>query len=119
MRLCEAYKYIRFTDCDGNNDYLVIGGCDHKVGQDQVEGRFQELETWVRKRFTKAGSVDYKWSGQVFEPVDYMAFIGKNQGMSHIYVVTGDSGNGLTHGILAGKLIADEIDGVFVLRVRT
>ncbi|UDD55865.1 hypothetical protein AFCA_003450 [Aspergillus flavus] len=108
----DAYKYIRFTDCDEHDDYLVIGGCDHKVGQDQVEGRFQELETWVRERFTKAGSVDYKWSGQIFEPVDYMAFIGKNQGMNHTYVVTGDSGNGLTHGILAGKLIADEIEGV-------
>ncbi|QMW37016.1 hypothetical protein G4B11_000252 [Aspergillus flavus] len=108
----DAYKYIRFTDCDENDDYLVIGGCDHKVGQGHVEGRFQELETWVRERFTKAGSVDYKWSGQIFEPVDYMAFIGENQGMNHTYVVTGDSGNGLTHGILAGKLIADVIDGV-------
>ncbi|KAK1149699.1 hypothetical protein N8T08_005252 [Aspergillus melleus] len=107
----DPYKYIRFTNCDNNDDYLVIGGCDHKVGQDQVEGRFQELETWVRDRFTRAGCVDYKWSGQIFEPVDYMAFIGKNQGMNHSYVVTGDSGNGLTHGILAGKLIADEIEG--------
>ena len=29
----DPYKYIRFTDCDGSNDYLVIGGCDHKVGR--------------------------------------------------------------------------------------
>lgn len=108
----EAYKYVRFTSCDKNDDYMVVGGCDHKVGQDHVEGRFQELESWVRQRFTKAGSVDYKWSGQIFEPVDYMAFIGRNQGKNHTYVVTGDSGNGLTHGILAGKLIADEIEGV-------
>jgi Rieske Fe-S protein len=41
-----------------------------------------------------------------------MAFIGKNQGQDNVYVVTGDSGNGLTHGVLAGKLIADEIDGI-------
>ncbi|RYN91589.1 hypothetical protein AA0120_g5594 [Alternaria tenuissima] len=38
-----------------------------------------------------------------------MAFIGKNQGNKHIYIITGDSGNGLTHGVLAGKLIADSI----------
>jgi Rieske Fe-S protein len=38
-----------------------------------------------------------------------MAFIGKNQGKKHTYIVTGDSGNGLTHGVLAGRLIADEI----------
>ncbi|OJK04936.1 hypothetical protein ASPACDRAFT_109939 [Aspergillus aculeatus ATCC 16872] len=107
----EAYKYIRFTECDAKDDYLVIGGCDHKVGQEETGGRFEELEAWVRERFTQAGSVDYRWSGQIYEPVDYMAFIGRNQGQHHTYIVTGDSGNGLTHGVLAGKLIADEITG--------
>ena len=56
--------------------------------------------------------MDYKWSGQILEPVDYSAFIGKNQGQSHIYICTGDFGNGLTHGVIAGKLIADEITGI-------
>jgi glycine/D-amino acid oxidase-like deaminating enzyme/nitrite reductase/ring-hydroxylating ferredoxin subunit len=108
----EAYKYIRFTACDEKDDYLVIGGCDHAVGQEKTTGRFEELETWVRERFPQASSVDYKWSGQIFEPVDHMAFIGKNSGQKYVYIVTGDSGNGLTHGVLAGKLIADEIQGV-------
>ena len=107
----EQYKYVRLTECDDKDDYLVVGGCDHKVGQEDTGGRFAELEQWVRARFTRAGSVDYKWSGQIFEPVDYMAYIGKNQGTKHSYIVTGDSGNGLTHGVLAGKLIADEIGG--------
>jgi len=26
------------------------------------------------------GKVDFRWSGQIMEPVDYMAFIGKNPG---------------------------------------
>jgi glycine/D-amino acid oxidase-like deaminating enzyme/nitrite reductase/ring-hydroxylating ferredoxin subunit len=108
----DKYKYLRITQCDEKEDYLVIGGCDHKVGQELTTGRFEELEQWVRERFTHAGSVDYRWSGQVLEPVDYMAFIGRNQGQRHVYIVTGDSGNGLTHGVLAGKLIADEIEGV-------
>ncbi|RHZ46521.1 FAD-dependent oxidoreductase [Aspergillus thermomutatus] len=108
----EEYKYVRLTACDEQDDYMVVGGCDHKVGQEKPEGRFEELEQWTRARFPQAGAVDYRWSGQVFEPVDYMAFIGKNQGQQHTYVVTGDSGNGLTHGVLAGRLIADEIEGV-------
>lgn len=108
----ELYKYVRFTQCDENDDYLVIGGCDHKVGQENEEGKFKELEDWVRARFTQAGSVDYQWSGQIFEPVDYMAYIGKNSGNNNIYIVTGDSGNGLTHGVIAGRLIADEIQEV-------
>ncbi|PIB00708.1 putative Rieske 2Fe-2S iron-sulfur protein [Cercospora beticola] len=109
--LAEAYKYIRLTEADAENDYIVIGGCDHKVGQEDPEGRFQELETWVRERFTKAGSVDYAWSGQVFEPADYMAFIGLDPGTQHTYIITGDSGNGLTHGVIAGEIIASEIEG--------
>lgn len=107
----EAYKYVRLTACDEKDDYLVVGGCDHKVGQAETLPRFEELEQWTRERFPQAGKTDYKWSGQIFEPVDYMAFIGKNQGNDKIFIVTGDSGDGLTHGVLAGRLIADEIEG--------
>ncbi|KAL8679573.1 MAG: hypothetical protein Q9186_004167 [Xanthomendoza sp. 1 TL-2023] len=108
----DPYHYVRFTACDEKDDYLIIGGGDHKVGQESEDGRYAELESWVRDRFTQAGSVDYRWSGQIFEPIDYTAFIGKNQGQSHIYICTGDFGNGLTHGVIAGKLIADEIMGL-------
>ena len=107
----EEYKYVRLTACDDKEDYLVVGGCDHAVGQEETTGRYDELEKWTRERFTQAGKTDYRWSGQIFEPIDYMAFIGKNQGNSKIYIVTGDSGDGLTHGTLAGRLIADEIEG--------
>ena len=108
----DPYHYTRLTACDKNEDYLVVGGEDHKVGQESAEGRFEALEKWVRDRFTKAGSVDYKWSGQIFEPVDHMALIGPNQGNTHVYIATGDSGNGLTHGVIAGKLLSDQIFGI-------
>ena len=108
----DAYKYVRLTRCNDSHDYLVVGGCDHKVGQEDPAGRFEELETWARDRFPSVGEVDYRWSGQIYEPVDHVAFIGKNQGCDNIYVVTGDSGDGLTHAALAGRLIADEIDGI-------
>ena len=108
----DPYHYIRFTHCDEADDYLVIGGGDHKVGQEQENGRFAELESWVRDRFTQAGSVDYKWSGQVLNSTDLVHFIGLNQGKSHTYVVTGDTGHGLTQGVIAGRLIADEIQGI-------
>lgn len=90
----------------------MVGGCDHKVGQEEAIQRFDELETWTRERLPQAGKIDYQWSGQIFEPVDYMAFIGKNQGCERIYIITGDSGDGLTYGTLAGLLIADQTDGV-------
>lgn len=107
----DPYKYIRLTPCDEDDDYMIVGGEDHKVGQEDSRGHFEALEQWARERFPQAKSVEYQWSGQIFEPVDYMAYIGKNQGNNRVYVVTGDSGNGLTHGVLASKLIADEIEG--------
>ncbi|KAH9889616.1 FAD dependent oxidoreductase [Xylariomycetidae sp. FL2044] len=107
----DPYVYVRLTKCDEKDNYLVVGGCDHKVAQEPTTGRFEELERWARQRFPQAGAVDYSWSGQIFEPKDHVAFIGKNQGNKKIFIVTGDSGNGLTHGVLGGRLIADEITG--------
>ena len=52
----DPYKYVRLTACDEQDDYLVVGGCDHKVGQEQENGRFTELEQWTRDRFTKAST---------------------------------------------------------------
>jgi glycine/D-amino acid oxidase-like deaminating enzyme len=109
--LAEAYKYVRLTGCEDRNDYLVIGGCDHKVGKEEPIGRFKELETWTRERFTKAGAVDSAWSGQVFVPVGHVAFIGRDPGTKHTWIVTGDSGNGLTHAVMAGDILASEIEG--------
>lgn len=31
----KAYKYVRLTACDGKWDYMVVGGCDYKVGQEE------------------------------------------------------------------------------------
>jgi len=40
-----------------------------------------------------------------------VAYIGRNPGEKNVYVVTGDSGNGMTHGTIAGMLIVDLIAG--------
>ena len=54
--------------------------------------------------------VGYRWSGQVIEPIDGLAFLGHNPGVAdNVYVATGDSGNGLTHGTIAGLIVADLI----------
>jgi Rieske Fe-S protein len=47
----------------------------------------------------------------VIEPVDGVAYIGRNPGDKNVFVVTGDSGNGMTHGTIAGMLITDLICG--------
>jgi Rieske Fe-S protein len=52
----------------------------------------------------------YQWSGQVMEPVDGLAFIGRNPGdEKNVFIITGDSGNGMTHGTIGGMLLTDLI----------
>jgi len=59
-----------------------------------------------------AQTVEYRWSGQVLEPVDGMAFIGHNPGDEpNVFIATGDSGHGMTHGTIAGMLLTDLISG--------
>jgi Rieske Fe-S protein len=56
--------------------------------------------------------VEYEWSGQVMETVDGLAFIGKSpDGEKNVWVATGDSGMGMTHGTIAGILLADAVLG--------
>jgi len=107
----DPYHYVRLQNADGY-EILIVGGEDHKTGQASDEKkRFTSLEQWTRTRFPAAGSIEFRWSGQVMEPVDGLAFIGKNPGDKNVYVVTGDSGNGMTHGTIAGILITDIIAG--------
>jgi glycine/D-amino acid oxidase-like deaminating enzyme/nitrite reductase/ring-hydroxylating ferredoxin subunit len=106
-----AYHYVRFAR-DQQGDVLIVGGEDHKTGQaDDCAQRFVKLEQWARDRFPFVGEITDHWSGQVMEPADGVAYIGRNPGDKNVYVVTGDSGNGITHGIIAGMLIGDLIAG--------
>ncbi|HKS04042.1 MAG TPA: FAD-dependent oxidoreductase [Chthoniobacterales bacterium] len=106
-----SYHYVRFAR-DGQGDVLIVGGEDHKTGQaEDCAQRFINLEEWARDRFPFVGDVTDRWSGQVMEPADGVAYIGRNPGEKNVYVVTGDSGNGITHGLIAGMLIGDLIAG--------
>jgi Rieske Fe-S protein len=103
----DPYHYVRLS-----GDVLIVGGEDHKTGQaDDGEDRLRRLESWTRERFP-VGPVEFSWSGQVMEPVDGLGYIGRNPGdKGHVFVATGDSGHGMTHGTIAGVLITDLIQG--------
>jgi glycine/D-amino acid oxidase-like deaminating enzyme/nitrite reductase/ring-hydroxylating ferredoxin subunit len=109
----DPYHYIRLHSLDGATDLLIVGGEDHKSGQaDDSAARHPRLESWARERFPQMGPVAFTWAGQVMETVDGLAFIGRNP-MDHdnVYLVTGDSGMGMTHGTIAGTIITDLISG--------
>lgn len=108
----DPYHYIR-VESDMTNDILIVGGEDHKTGQeDSPDLCYDKLEHWVRERFPLAAEVVSKWSGQVMEPVDGLAFLGRNpMDEDNVYVITGDSGHGITHGTIGAMIITDQITG--------
>jgi glycine/D-amino acid oxidase-like deaminating enzyme/nitrite reductase/ring-hydroxylating ferredoxin subunit len=106
----EPYHYTR-TQETSKGSFLVVGGEDHKVGHDNdTAGRFTALERYARTKFPGA-EVVYHWSGQVIEPADGLAFIGRAPGAKQVWVATGFSGTGMTFGTLAAMIIADGIAG--------
>ena len=104
------YHYVRLS---AGGNVLIVGGEDHKTGQeDDAEARYSRLEQWARVRFPMMTKVEFRWSGQVMETVDGLAFIGRNpMDEPNVYIATGDSGNGMTHGTIAGLLLTDLIYG--------
>lgn len=110
------YHYIRMHPFDDEYDLLIIGGEDHKTGQEKKNGhesseRYYALEEWMIRNFQLTGDIIYKWSGQVLEPIDSLAFIGRNPGDENIFIITGQSGNGMTYAAIGAELISDLIHG--------
>ena len=113
----KPYHYVRVQPTENEkNDLLIVGGEDHKTGSPNDKNdfvtKFEKLETWMRKIFSVKGPIAHSWSGQVLEPLDGLAFIGPNPGNDkNVYIATGDSGNGITHGTIAGIILHDLIMG--------
>ena len=118
----DPYHYVRLESITAKNkdtgdsdeyDLLIVGGQDHKTGQaDDANKRFSWLERWTRTRFPMIEEIEFQWSGQVMEPIDGLAFIGRNpMDDDNVFIATGDSGNGMTHGTIAGILLTDLIMG--------
>jgi glycine/D-amino acid oxidase-like deaminating enzyme/nitrite reductase/ring-hydroxylating ferredoxin subunit len=110
----DPYHYVRLQEMenDSANQLLIVGGEDHKSGQaNDGEARYRKLEEWARRHFPMMGEVVHRWSGQVMETVDGLAFIGHVPFQSNVYYATGDSGMGMTHGTIAGILLTDLITG--------
>lgn len=109
----DPYYYVRLeSPANFTDDILIVGGADHKSGQDGSPGsRYENIEKWTRARFPMATSVEYQWSGIVMEPADGIAFLGQNPHEEHVYIITGDSGNGMTHCTAGAMLITDLIMG--------
>lgn len=107
------YHYARI-ESKPDFDVLILGGEDHPSGllqPDEYPPAFENLEKYGRAHWP-VGEVIYKWTGQLYEPVDFLHFYSHNPlDLSNTYIATGDSGQGMTGGTLAGIIISDLILG--------
>jgi glycine/D-amino acid oxidase-like deaminating enzyme/nitrite reductase/ring-hydroxylating ferredoxin subunit len=108
--MADPYHYVRIQPGRGNTDILIAGGADHKSGEaDDGDVRFQAIEAWIRELIPKLGEEQARWSGQVMDTIDYCGFIGRDPSRKRTFIATGDSGQGMTHGALAGILLKNLI----------
>ena len=111
----DPYHYVRYQPgaAGENFDSIIVGGEDHKTGQadDQPE-RWDRLKAWAKPRFPHLGQVRFHWSGEIFETPDGLALIGLAPWNGpNVFLISGDSGMGMTHGTLGARLIADLVMG--------
>lgn len=107
----DPYHYVRFAEgTDTSHDVLIVGGQDRRVGEELNDSCHLQLQDWARRRLKVEGSVIASWSGQIIEPMDGLAFIGRNPGdEDNVYIATGDSGHGITHGAIASMILSELI----------
>ena len=108
----DPYHYVRLHRLDDGRELVIAGGEDHHAGHgDESAERHRKLAEWTRERFA-TGETAFAWSGMVFEPVDGVAYIGRDPvDQENVFIATGDSGHGMTHGAIAGMLISDLVLG--------
>ena len=119
----DPYHYVRLhrttnAALGGDNadpvDILIVGGEDHKAGQAQRRGSAIRAPRSVGARSLprcRAGRVPMVRSGHGDRSTVLPSSAATRSTTDNVYIATGDSGMGMTHGTIAGILLTDLILG--------
>ena len=104
-------RSVRSVPYDGT-ELLMLGGEGHHVGSTKAgPDRYERLAAYASEHWNVV-SFEHRWSSQDYLPDDGVPFIGRLNLLSRrIHVATGLKKWGMTAGTLAGRLIADAIQG--------
>ncbi|WP_227352798.1 FAD-dependent oxidoreductase [Haladaptatus salinisoli] len=107
----DPYFSVRPHETD-DESFVLVGGQNHKTGQGgSTSERYREVEREARDRFD-VEEVVYRWSTQDYTPTDRVPFIGPiAPWRRNVFVATGFGGWGMTSGVAAGRILAEEIAG--------
>ena len=96
---------------NGDQNYLLVLGEKHKVGQKENNTEnIENLKKYTIEKF-KPGLQQYQWGAQHYRASDGLATVGKADKDSEVYMATGFSTDGLTYGTMAAQIITDLITG--------
>ena len=102
----DPYNYLR-VDKHREFDYAILGGEDHKTGQEpETSERFRRLEQRLLRMVPEA-QLDHQWSGQVIDTNDGLPLIGEL--VENQFGATGFAGNGMTFGTLGAMMARDAV----------
>ncbi len=105
----EDYKSVRTQTIDGQQ-WTLLSGEPHRTGEGGDEkDRYLRLQGWADERFTlRPGYFD--WATQDIFTVDDVPFIGRfHKDRTRIWSATGFKGWGMTHSMVAARIISDAI----------
>ncbi|MEZ0310358.1 MAG: FAD-dependent oxidoreductase [Myxococcota bacterium] len=105
----EPYRYVRAVSAK-DPGMLLIGGGDHKTGDPASAEAYTNLQRFASERLG-ASVPRFRWSAQLYEPVDTLPYIGRSSRNGHNYVATGYAGDGIAFAAVASRLISASIMG--------
>lgn len=92
-------------------DFLLIGGCSHRTGENEQGGAYEKLLEAARQYYPDC-KVEARWSAQDCMPHDGIPFIGKYSLLTpHLYVATGFQKWGMTSSMAAAMILSDLLSG--------
>ena len=69
---CDPYHYVRIQPLSDSEDLIIVGGEDHRSGEaSDMDRRLAQLQDWTRERYLGFTTAQYRWSGEVLEPIDF------------------------------------------------
>jgi len=109
----KGYTYRPVWDSLREKTLLIVSGENHRTGEGEDQNvHYQNLESFTRAHFD-VKRIAYSWSSQDLNTLDKIPYVGKITGSDKlVYVATGFGGWGMTHGVVASKLLSDLICGV-------
>lgn len=95
-----------------DGELVLISGEEHRAGQGGDTRQYYRALEWFVEAVYPGSEVRYRWMTQDNITVDNVPYIGQlAHDTPHVYVATGFKKWGMTHGTVAGRILADLVTG--------